>query len=186
MTSKVDANYRYIAAANELNVRIAQRQQLLALYTTLVLGLLAALVAFRPDAGGPRVPIEWLIMGFPVASLCLVFLNYKTELALTNLRNFLATLEQLGNAHLELPSYNTDPSWSDGANRARRFHDYSAALLVGASNALGLGALWRIHPGFFSWDSISVWLTGLTAVGSVAVLLWMPRWSYRPARRGQG
>lgn len=180
-SSKVDANYRYIAAANELNVRIAQRQQLLAIYITLVLGLVAAMVAFRAEASsGPRVPMEWLILGFPVASLCLVLLNYKTELALTNLRNFLAALEQLANAHTELPSYNTDPRWSSGANRARRFHDYSAALMVGASNALGLGALWRIHPSYFGWDSLSVWLTGLTALISVGVLLWMPRWSYRP------
>src|SRR6218665_889148 len=112
----VDANYRYIAAANELNVRIALRQQLLGLYTTLVLGLLAAMVALRPEAGGARVPVEWLGLGFPVASLCLVLLNYKTERSLTHLRRFLAELEQLGNAHHELPSYNSDPAWAAGTN----------------------------------------------------------------------
>jgi hypothetical protein len=176
----VDANYRFIAAANELNVRIAQRQQALSLYTTLVLGLLAALVAFRPDAAQPRVPIEWLVLGFPVASLCLVFLNYKAERALTNLRSFLSALEQLDDAHLALPSYNTDPRWSDDANRARRYHDYTAAVLVAAGNGVALGALWRIYPTHVGWDAPVIWLTTLVALGSVAVLLGMPRWGYRP------
>ncbi len=135
---QVDANYRFIAASNELNARIAQRQQALSLYITLVLG-------------------------FPVASLCLVFLNYKTERALTNLR-----------------SYNTDPRWSVDANRARRFHDYTAAILVATSNAVAIGALWRIYPAQAHVGSLVVWLTGLVTVGAVFALLWMPRLSYRP------
>jgi hypothetical protein len=178
--TKVDANYRFIAASNELNARIAQRQQALSLYITLVLGLLAALVAFRPDNPAQRVPVEWLVLGFPVSSLCLVFLNYKIERALTNLRSFLSTLERLDNAHNALPSYNTDPQWSDGANRARRFHDYTAAILVATSNAVAVGALLRIYPLQARLDSPAVWLTGLVTLGSVGALLWMPRLSYRP------
>lgn len=77
MTNKyiVDANYRFIAAYQKVNTRIAQRQQALSLYATLVLSLLAALVALKPKGGG-GVPIEWLLPGFPAASLCLTFLNY--------------------------------------------------------------------------------------------------------------
>lgn len=176
----VDANYRYIAAANELNVRIALRQQLLGLYTTLVLGLLAAMVALRPEAGSSRVPVEWLALGFPVASLCLVLLNYKTERALTHLRRFLAELEQLGNAHQELPSYNSDPAWAAGTNSTRRLHDYSAALLVAAAHAVGLGALWRIYPGHVGWDAPALWINGVSGVAAVLALLWLARWSYRP------
>lgn len=177
---QVDANYRFIAASNELNARIAQRQQALSLYITLVLGLLAALVAFRPDNPAQRVPVEALVLGFPVASLCLVFLNYKTERALTNLRSFLSALERLGNAHAQLPSYNTDPRWSVDANRARRFHDYTAAILVATSNAVAMGALWRIYPAQAHEGSLSLWLVGLVAIGAVLALLWMPRLSYRP------
>ncbi|MEX8518327.1 MAG: hypothetical protein AB3X44_07415 [Leptothrix sp. (in: b-proteobacteria)] len=33
-----------------------------------------------------------------MSTLCLVFLNYKTERALTNLRSFLSALEQLDDA----------------------------------------------------------------------------------------
>lgn len=180
----VDANYRYIAAGNELNVRIGLRQQQLALYTTLVLGLLAALVALRPEPGGSaRVPIEWLALGFPVASLCLVLLNYKTESALTHLRRFLAELEQIGNAHQELPSYNSDPAWAAGTNGARRLHDYSAALLVAAAHAVALGALWRIYPGQLGWDAAVLWIIALSGLAAVTALLWLARWSYRPLAR---
>lgn len=180
MAFQVDANYRFIAASNELNARIAQRQHALSLYITLVLGLLAALVAFRPDSPSQRVPVEWLVLGFPVSSLCLVFLNYKTERALTNLRSFLSVLERLGNAPGGLPSYNTDPQWSQGANRARRFHDYTAAILVATSNAVAVGALLRIYPHQAELNSPAVWITGAVALGSVLALLWMPSLSYKP------
>jgi hypothetical protein len=47
----VDANYRFVAAYNEVNARIAQRQQALALYVSIVIGLLAATVAVLVAAG---------------------------------------------------------------------------------------------------------------------------------------
>lgn len=54
----VDANYRFIAAYQEINARINQRQQALTLYVTLVVSLLAALVALKPGSAGGEVPIE--------------------------------------------------------------------------------------------------------------------------------
>src|SRR5690606_38880090 len=72
----VDANYRFMGAYQEVNARISQRQHALALYLTLVVSLLAALVALKPSEGGGTVPVEWLLLGFPVASICLAFLNY--------------------------------------------------------------------------------------------------------------
>jgi hypothetical protein len=178
--SHVDANYRFIAAYNEVNARIAQRQQALGLYVTLVVSLLAALVALKPGEQGGRLPIEWLVLGFPVASTCLAFLNYKTESALTNLRSFLSTLERLDNAHQELPSYNTDPRWSLDANKARRFHDFASAVLVAAANTIGLGAVYKIYPERIVDNPLVVWITGLVAAACVIALLLMPRLSYRP------
>lgn len=145
-TPIVDANYRFIAGYQEINARIAQRQQAMALYVTLIVGLLAALVALRPTDRVQSAPVEWLILGFPAAAICFAFLNHKAEGAITNLRTFLAALERLGDAHKTLPSYNADPRWSQDANRARRYHDYAAALLVGGGNLVGLGAARAIHP----------------------------------------
>jgi hypothetical protein len=178
--SSVDANYRFIAASNELNARISQRQQALGLYITLVLGLLATLLGLRA-ADKPTLPVQWLSLGFPVASLCLVFLNYRTERVLTNLRSFLSALERLNDAHQQLPSYNTDPRWSQASNRARRFHDYTAALLVASGNGIALGALWQAFPTQMAHESPLFGLLAGVALGSVIALLAMPRLSYRPS-----
>ena len=176
----VDANYRFIAAYQEVNARIAQRQQALALYVTLTVSLLAALVALKPEAGTRQLPIEWLVLGFPVSSTCLAFLNYKTERALSHLRAFLARLEQLQQAHLTLPSYNSDPQWAMGANHARRFHDYAAAVLVAGGNAIGLGAVVKIYPERMADHGVVVWASAAVAIASLLALLSIPRWSYRP------
>lgn len=179
--SHVDANYRFIAAYQEVNARINQRQQSLALYATLVVSLLAALVALKPSEGRGNVPVEWLMLGFPVASLCLAFLNYKAERAITNLRIFLSALEQLDNAHESLPSYNTHPKWAQGANKARRFHDYASAILVAGGNAIGLGAVISIYPQRVGENQLIWWVSVGIACASILVLLSSSRWSYRPA-----
>ena len=183
--SSVDANYRFIAASQEVNSRITQRQQALALYVTLVVSLLAALVALKPNEGRSAVPAEWLLLGFPVASVCLAFLNYKAERAITNLRRFMSALERLEDAHEELPSYNTHPEWAVGANKARRFHDYAAAVLVAGGNAIGLGAVLKIYPDRVAASPATFWLSVAIAVASVLVLLLSPRWSFTPNEAGR-
>lgn len=178
--SIVDANYRFIAAYQEVNARINQRQQALTLYVTLTVSLLAAMVALKPGEGSGALPIEWLVLGFPLASACLVFLNYKVERAITNLRQFLSALEQLEDAHLTLPSYNTDPRWALGANRARRFQDYAAAMLVCGGNAIGLAAVIKIYPHRSAQNPEILWITVAVALACMLALLITPRWSYRP------
>lgn len=178
----VDANYRFIAAYQEVNARISQRQHALGLYVSLTIGLLAVMVALRPSAQGAALPAEWLAVGFPVISACLVFLNYKAERALTNLRRFLARLEQLDDAHLRLPSYNADPRWTQNANRARRYHDYASATLVAAGNTLALAALYGVHPERVLGNLPLFSAIALVSLGSVIALLLMPRLSYTPDR----
>ena len=57
MTGVVDANYRFMAAYQEVNARVTQRQQALALYISLVVSLLAVLVALRPAGGGKELTL---------------------------------------------------------------------------------------------------------------------------------
>lgn len=178
--STVDANYRFIAAYQEVNTRISQRQHALALYVTLVVSLLAALVALKSSESKGDVPVEWLMLGFPVASLSLAFLNYKAERAITNLRRFLSALEQLGDAHETLPSYNTHQKWASGANKARRFHDYASAVLVAGGNLIGLGAVMRIYPSRIGDTSIAFWMSVFITVISVLTILLSPQWSFKP------
>lgn len=183
--SYVDANYRFIAAYQEVNARIAQRQHTLALYVTLLVSLLAALVALKPGDTGRQLPIEWIVLGFPVASMCFAFLNYKAELAITNLRQFLSTLERLDNAHETLPSYNTDPKWAISANKARRFHDFASAVLVAGGNAIGLGIFFKIYPERSADSALIVALYVLMAAVSLLVFLVNAKWTYLPSAEGQ-
>lgn len=176
----VDANYRFVAAYQEVNARISQRQQSLNLYVSLVVALLAALVALKPGASGAELPIEWLVLGFPVASTSLAFLNFKAERAISNLRRFLSQLEQLGDVHEQLPSYNTDPQWAQGANKARRFHDYASVVLVAGGNAIGLGAVWKIYPERIAENPLVIWVSAAVAVAALLLLLVTPYLSYKP------
>jgi hypothetical protein len=184
MKSHVDANYRFIAASNEVNARIAQRQQILALYITLTLGLAAALVGLRSGSHEETMPVNLLALGLPLASVVFVMLNYRTEHALTNLRRFLSALERLDEAHLQLPSYNTDPRWSAEANRARRLHNWAGALLVAGGNTLALTSLAHAYPHRMAADSVAVWFTAVVALGCVVALLALDRRSYRPGEGG--
>jgi hypothetical protein len=178
--AQVTANYRFVGAYQEVNTRIAQRQQALTIYVSMVLSLLAALVALKPGAAGSALPIQWLVLGFPVASTFLALMSYKAEMALTNLRRFLCALERLGNENETIPSYNANPIWSISANRARRFQDYAAALLAFAGNAVGLFAAAKIYPVQFSENPMAIWIAGSIALASLILLLWIPKLSFTP------
>lgn len=182
----VDANTRFIASYQEVNARIGQRQHAMAMYVTLIVGLLAALVALRPTGTSHAAPIEWLILGFPGAGICFAFLNHKAEGALTNLRVFLAAMERVGDADKMLPSYNADPRWSEDANKARRFHDYAAAVLVGGGNLVGLGAARAIYPQRIAEAPVFMIVAAMLALGAFIAVLWTSRSSYTPRHNAEG
>ncbi len=176
----VDANYRFIAAYQEVNARISQRQQALALYVTLVVSLLAALVALRIQRDSSVLPVEWLVQGFPVAASCLALLNHKSERAITNLRQFLSELEQLDGANRHLPSYNTDIRWAARANQARRFHDHACGVLMVGGSGVGLASAWNLYPDRFGPSAWPLWVSAGVTLISVAITLLSARWHYLP------
>ncbi|XID75489.1 hypothetical protein ACF3NA_02805 [Alkanindiges sp. WGS2144] len=173
-------NYRYIAASNELNARTSQRQQALTIFISFFIGLLAALIASHNTSKSSSAHIEWILLGFPVASATFAFLNYKYERIITNLRQYLSRLEQYNQAHLALPSYNTDPEWVSSANHARRFHDYACAILILACNSIGISAFYVLFPLRFNqsyWVLVVVILVAFLTAG----LHWLlPRFGYKP------
>lgn len=172
-------NYRYIAASNELNARTSQRQQALTIFISFFIGLLAALIAAHNASKGSDAHIEWILLGFPVASASFTFLNFKYELIITNLRQYLSELEQLGDAHLVIPSYNTNPKWVKKSNRGRRFHDYACAILIFACNSIGVSAFYVLFPERFNaayWVLLIVFLVTLIT----AALQWLlPKAGYQ-------
>lgn len=175
----VSANYRYISAFNELNARTSQRQQALTIFITFFIGLLAALIAAHNASKGSDAHIEWILLGFPVASATFAFLNYKYERIITNLRHFLSELECFGDAHLTLPSYNTNAQWVNSSNHARRFHDYACAILILACNSIGISAFYVLFPARFEQ---SFWVLAIVVLVSflTAGLHWLlPRFGYK-------
>jgi hypothetical protein len=115
-----------------------------------------------------------------VASTCLAFLNFKAERAITNLRRFVSSLERLELENHGLPSYNTDPQWAAGANKARRFHDFAAAVLVAGGNGIGLAAGLSIYPERLGDNTLLLGSAILISLLSLAALLLSPKWSFRP------
>jgi hypothetical protein len=67
-----------------------------------------------------------------------------------------------------------------GANKARRFHDFAAAVLVAGGNAIGIGAVIKIYPERMSENPLVLWLKAFVAITSFVALLLIPRWSYKP------
>jgi hypothetical protein len=167
----VTANYRYISAYNELNARTSQRQQGLTIFISFFVGLLAALIASHSATALNTAHIEWILLGFPVASASFAFLNYKYELIITNIRAYLSKIEHLGDAHLSLPSYNSDLEWVANSDRARRFHDYACAVLILACNSIGLSAFYVLYPERFA---LSGWV--IAVVVCVALLTATMHW----------
>lgn len=175
----VTANYRYISAYNELNARTSQRQQALTIFITFFIGLLAALIAAHNVSTRLDSHIEWIMFGFPVASATFAFLNYKYERIITNLRSFLSSLERYHDAHLEIPSYNTNQQWVNDSNHARRFHDYACAILILACNSIGISAFYVLFPEHVAQSYVVLFFVILIAV-LTAVLHWfLPKFGYQ-------
>lgn len=132
-------NFRYLSAYNELVARIGQRQQTLTLFVAIFTGLVSALIATRDIFKANQVSIIWLMIGFPFASIALTMLNYKYENLISILREYLAELEKVKDAHLFFPSYNCNSVYVNRANRARHFHDLTCASLILAYNLVAIG-----------------------------------------------
>lgn len=175
----VSANYRYISAYNELNARTSQRQQALTIFITFFIGLLAALIAAHNAATQLDSHIEWILFGFPVASATFAFLNYKYERIITNLRSFLSSLERYHNAHLHIPSYNTNQQWVNDSNHARRFHDYACAVLILACNSIGISAFYVLFPEHMQQSYLVIGFVVFIAVLSAVLHWFLPRFGYR-------
>lgn len=172
-------NYRYIAASNELNARTSQRQQALTIFISFFIGLLAALIAAHNASKDSTAHIEWILLGFPVASASFAFLNFKYELIITNLREYLSELEQLGNAHLSIPSYNTTAKWVIKSNRGRRFHDYACAILIVACNSIGVSAFYVLFPERFNASHWVLLIVFLITMITAAMQWFLPKAGYK-------
>lgn len=175
------SNFRYLSAYNELVARIGQRQQSLALFVAIFTGLVTALILTREIFKSEHSAIVWLMIGFPMASLILTFLNYKYETLISLLRHHLADLERVKDAHLHFPSYNCDSGIMARANRARFFHDLTCAILILSYNTAAVGIYVSICEPSMPPNRLVTLGVGAVAFGCFIAHLWLRAIYYRPA-----
>lgn len=177
------SNFRYLSAYNELVARISQRQQSLALFVAIFTGLVTALILTREIFKSEHSAIVWLMIGFPMASLILTFLNYKYETLISLLRHHLADLERVKEAHLHLPSYNCNAGIMDRANRARFFHDLTCAILILSYNTAAVGIYVSICDPSMPPNRLVIFGVGAVALGCFVAHLFLRAIYYRPGAR---
>lgn len=175
------ANFRYLSVYNELVARISQRQQSLALFVAIFTGLVTALILTREIFKTDHSAIVWLMVGFPMASVILTFLNYKYETLISLLRSYLADLERVKDAHLHFPSYNCDPVIMSRANRARYFHDLTCAVLILSYNTAAVGIYASISGPEAAPNRLVIYGVATVALGCFLAHLGLRAIYYRPS-----
>ncbi len=138
---RVSPDARYLGAWNEINARIAQRQSLITIYTSLALAALGA--PLLQGAGG-----LWRLC-YAVGPLSVLFamLLRMHERMIQLLARFLAECEGPP-AGDPLPRYYAAAEWSAPVGRARRAHDWVCfCLVLGVNGAAGVVLFFGPHVG---------------------------------------
>jgi hypothetical protein len=172
-------NFRYLSAYNELVARISQRQQTLTLFVAIFTGLVTAIVASREMFKANHPTVAWIMVGFPFASIALTMLNFKYEMLISLLREYLAELERVKDSHLSYPSYNCDPGYMKRANQARHFHDLTCAMLILAYNVAAIG-IYMSLSGETESNQLVVWGVGIIAGACFVAHLCLRFVHYKP------
>jgi len=176
--SVLSLNYRYSAAWNEVNTRIAQRQSAVNIFVTLASAIVTILIA----GSRSESPINPNLLSVPLPIISFVFglLNYKHDKTIALLRHYLAACEEFSAQSfpaLASLGYNSAPVYRDNASKTRKLHDYSSALLILVFNIAGLTVARKAYPATFN-------LSGWPIVGYVVVVgfsVWLViRASVRP------
>jgi hypothetical protein len=145
--SIVEPGTRYACAWAELNARIAQRQALITIFTSIALAATGAALA------SPYREIAWrAVYAIPLMGLLFAVLLRMHERQIALLRCFLSDLEALPGSE-GLPKYHSASPRSFEAHRARRPHDHVCLSLV-------LG---------FTLVSVAIWTSAYLS-GHVSVL----------------
>lgn len=134
----VAMNYRYAAAWNEVNTRIAQRQNALLIFVTVAGAMLTFITAKNSNFADP-VFLNIFSVVLPIFSVAVAFLNFKHDRTIALLRDFMAECESLNAREypaLRLVRYNSSPFYREEADRTRSLHDWTCFILILVFNLL--------------------------------------------------
>lgn len=163
MEPHVSMDTRYIGAWHEVNARIAQRQNSIAIYVSLVSAISAAVLVSDDKI---QASTQALIYCIPVVSMFFAFLNMKHELTISNLRSFIRHCENM-NAGGDV-GYNSSTIWIDKANKYRSFHDAACSILIAVCNGISAYIIYNKYPQTFRWDS---WFSFFLVIFTMAPML---------------
>jgi hypothetical protein len=174
----VAMNYRYSSAWNEVNARIAQRQNAINIYVTLSTAIIAVL--FTSTGRVPTTPEDLRVdprifsLLIPVVSLVFGFLNFKHDRTIAILRSFLADCESIG-PKSGLLTYNISTRFKPHADKTRKYHDFACMVLIFSFNAIGLLVTHEAFPTVFGWSGYPVFVYILVGLFSMWLIHIGPR-----------
>ena len=177
----VSMNYRYASAWNEVNTRIAQRQNAVTIFVSLSTAIITVLItSARADTLiNPNV----FSLLLPAVSIVFGLLNYKHDMTIALLRDFLADCERsspIGDEKLALIGYNNiSEKYRPHADAARKFHDISCAILIVIFNGLGFIVAHLAFPELFHWQSYPLLFYFVSGVISLCLVMRSTFWPYR-------
>jgi hypothetical protein len=188
----VGMNWRYSSAWNEVNARIAQRQNAVAIFVSLATAIVAVLFTSARSQPGLQLDPNTFSVLMPVISLVFGALNYKHDKTIALLRTYLAECEDM-HPELKLHGYNNCKRFMSIANETRRWHDISCAVLITVFNGLSLWVAYRSFPDAFRLTGLLLtayvvgWLgsLGLVMRSTVAKHVFSDRPSSPPVSKGQ-
>ena len=126
---RVSLDIQYQGAWNEFNTRIAQRQNVISIYTTLALAAIGAAMLPQDPAISYR-----MLFAIPVLSLLFAGLLQKHERMMDNLHKFLIECERVPDA--TNVGYHAGEIWDKREAKARLIHDWVCVTLIVGLNAL--------------------------------------------------
>lgn len=184
----VAMNFRYVAAWNEVSARIAQRQNAITIYATGSGLFLTILAGATVPQSIDRTVVSIFSLLLPILSLCFAFLNYKHNETINLLREFLAECERKGDAaSLQLPTYNShDGHYRARADQYRRWHDFSAVLLIILFNVIGLYFGYILSSSLLDLQKWPVVLYFIIWFWSVVQIARRPRWAWKVLQALEG
>jgi hypothetical protein len=137
-------NFRYAAVWNEVNSRIALRQNAVTMFVTLSCAIITIMLTQGTGTQTPNqnslaiINPRYFSGLMPCVSIVFALLNYKHDKTIALLRQFLKEAEELMTVEydLKLLGYNSDTLYRPVADDVRKLHDFTCAALIALFNGV--------------------------------------------------
>lgn len=174
----VNLNSRYISAYNEINTRIAKRQDAIIIY----ISIMAVVVSFvNTEFGKTNLYIVGAII--PFLTFIYMFLNIKHDSTILKLREYLYSCEEYTRNQsadfASMPAYHMEGKFIVAANNLRTFHDYAISLLILFTNGIALAILIKSNTTGIVWTDWPFFIYYFFVFGPAFLIVYINRTNYK-------